>query len=93
MTLFNKSDMQFKNYQWTIYPKDDPSINGKPDGTRFNRHEGYEVLYIINTLAGLWRFRQIKTCLLIEKMIKEKLPSTTITQIDVKEWIETKLYN
>lgn len=93
MALFNKSDMQFENYHWTAYPMDDPRIIGKPDSTKFNRHEGYEVLYLINTLAELWRFRQIKTCLLIEKMIKEKLPSTTITQIDVKEWIENKLYN
>lgn len=93
MELFNKADMQFENYQWTAYPNDNPHITGKPDSTRFNRHEGYEVLYLINSLAESWEFKKISSCLKIEKMIREKLPSTTITQIDVKEWIRINWMN
>lgn len=93
MALFNKNDMQFKNYQWTAYPNDNPRITGKPDSTRFNRHEGYEVLYLINALAESWELKQFNSCLKIEKMIREKLPSTTITQINVKEWIRINWMN
>ena len=93
MALFNKADMQFENYQWTAYPNDNPRITGKPDSTRFNRHEGYEVLYLINALAESWEFKKISSCLKNEKMIREKLPSTTITQIDAKEWIRINWMN
>jgi len=93
MALFNKNDMHFKNYQWTAYPNDNPRITGKPDSTRFNRHKGYEVLYLINALAESWELKQINSCLKIEKMIREKLPSTTITQINVKEWIRINWMN
>ena len=93
MALFNKTDMTYKEYQWTAYPNDNPGITGKPDSTRFNRHEGYEVLYLINALAESWKLKQINSCLKIEKMIREKLPSTTITQIDVKEWIRINWMN
>jgi len=74
MALFNKADMQFENYQWTAYPNDNPRLTGKPDSPRFNRHEGYEVLYLINALAKSWEFKKISSCLKIEKMIREKLP-------------------
>lgn len=87
MELFSKSDMQYKDYQWTAYPNDNPRVAGKPDSTRFNRHEGYEVLYLINALADEWNFKNVADCLKIEKMIRRKLPSNTIMQVDVKEWI------
>lgn len=88
MALFNKTDMNYKEYQWTAYPNDDPKVIGKPDRTRFNRHEGYEVLYLINALAGEWEFKQVNSCLKMEKMIHDGLPSTIIMQIDVKEWMK-----
>jgi hypothetical protein len=87
MALFNKSDMQYGDYQWTAYPNDNPRVTGKPDSNRFNRHEGYEVLYLINALAGEWNFKNVASCLKMEKMIREKLPSNAIMQVDVKEWI------
>ena len=93
MALFNRTNMQFENYQWTAHPNDNPKVTGNPDSTRFNRHEGYEVLYLINALAESWELKQINSCLKIEKMIREKLPSTTITQIDVKEWIRINWMN
>lgn len=87
MALFNKSDMQYNDYQWTAYPNDNPRVTGKPDSTRFNRHEGYEVLYLINALAELWQFKLVNSCIKMEKMINKKLPSDIIMQTDVKEWI------
>jgi hypothetical protein len=93
MTLFKKSDMQYKDYQWTAYPNDNPKVTGKPDSTRFNRHEGYEVLYLINALAEEWNFKNVASCLKMEKMIREKLPSDAIMQTDVREWIKLNWNN
>jgi hypothetical protein len=87
MALFNISDMQYRDYQWTAYPNDNPRVTGKPDSTRFNRHEGYEVLYLINALAEEWNFKNVASCLKMEKMIRVKLPSDAIMQVNVKEWI------
>lgn len=38
-------------------PNDNPKVIGNPDSTRFNRHEGFEVLYLINTLANGWNLK------------------------------------
>jgi hypothetical protein len=84
MDLYNKSDMQYTDYQWTAYPK----IIGNPDSASFNKFEGFEVLDFINALAELWGFKSRVNCMKMEKMIREKLPSNIITQDDVKEWIK-----
>lgn len=93
MALFNKSIMQYRDYQWTAYPNDDARVTGKPDSTRFNRHEGYEVLYLINALAEEWDFKNVNSCLKMEKLIREELPSKTIIQVDVKQWIRKNWTN
>lgn len=93
MTLFKKSDMQYKDYQWTAYPNDNPKVTGKPDSTRFNRHEGYEVLYLINALSEIWEFKNVASCLKMEKIIREKLPSSEVMQTDVKKWISQNWNN
>lgn len=87
MALFSKLIMQYRDYQWTAYPNDDPRVKGNPDSTRFNKHEGYEVIYLINALAEEWDFKNVNSCLQMEKMIRVKLPSDVIMQVDVKEWL------
>jgi hypothetical protein len=93
MALFNKIDMTYKGYQWTAYPNDNAKVTGNPDSTRFNRHEGYEVLYLINTLANGWNLNKVSDCQKMEKMIHKGLPSNAIMQIDVKNWIEVNWGN
>jgi len=87
MAKFTKSQMHYKDYKWTAYPTDDPKVTGKPDSTRFNRHEGYEVLYLINALSEEWNFKNDASNPKLEKMMREDLPSQTIMQVDVKEWL------
>lgn len=93
MALFNRTDMTYRGYQWTAYPNDNPKVTGNPDSTRFSRNEGYEVLYLINTLAKGWNLNKVSDCQKMEKMIQEGLPSTTIMQVDVKEWIRINWIN
>ena len=91
MVLFAKSNLYYKDYSWTIYPKNDPKISGKPDDTLFDRNEGYEVVYLINKLMMIWSYRFVNTGNKIEKLIHDKLPSDQNTQEEVKDWIEQNL--
>lgn len=86
MGLINKNDLKY-NYSWTAIDGDNPKIKGKPDSTLFNRNEGYEVLYLINKLAEIWNWKKKASCLKLEKMIKEYLPSNYRSQENVKKWL------
>jgi len=87
MTLIKKSDLKYE-YSWTAIPGDDPKVTGAPDSTRFSRNEGYEVIYLINKLCGLWEFKKIASAHKMEKMINDDLPSGTQSQKGVKAWIK-----
>jgi hypothetical protein len=91
MILFAKSNLFYKDYSWTLYQKNDPRISGKPDGTAFNRNEGYEMIYLINNLMVLWSYRFVNTGNKIEKLIHDKLPEDQANQEEVKDWIEQNL--
>lgn len=82
----NTSDLQY-TYSKTAIHGDDPRISGEPDSTLFNRKELYEVLYLINKLAKEQDFKNKSSCLKIETMIKEHLPSDIRSQSNVKQWI------
>ena len=86
MALYKKSDMIYDDYSWTAYENDDPKISGEPDSTLFNRHEGYEVLYMINKMAS-----SISNGKKIEKLIHNKLPSNIRKQSSVRDWIKDNL--
>ena len=85
--LFKRSDMYFSDYKWSAYPLDDPRVTGAPDSTLFNRHEGYEVLYLINKLATMWSIRTTPECRSMEQLIRNQLPSNIRSQENGKEWI------
>jgi len=85
----NKEDLVFSDYRWNALPVDDPKITGKPDSTRFNRHEGYEMLYFINKMDELYKMIATKAdAKKLEYMLHEELPSTIINQEDVQDWVE-----
>lgn len=75
-------------YSWTAIPGDDPRITGEPDSTMFNRHEGYEVLYMINKCMEKWNLSSVADGEKIERLIKEKLPSDVRSQKNVFEWLD-----
>jgi len=93
MTRYNKSDMVYKDYSWTAIKGDDPKITGEPDSTLFNRHEGYEVLYMINKCMVKWEFHSVSSGQKIEKMIRLHLPSDTRSQKNVYDWLDRNYNN
>lgn len=87
MDLLSKSDLKYK-YSWTAYQDDDPKVTGSPDSTRFNRKEGYEVLYLINKFAAKHKLKQKVSGHKIEKMLHEALPGTIQGQENVMAWLK-----
>lgn len=88
MTIFNKSDMFFSDYEWNDYMQSNPKISGKLDTTRFDKNQGHEVLYLINKLMELWDFSKIESSIKIERCIREKLPPKITKQEEVATWIQ-----
>ncbi|MBI5847216.1 MAG: hypothetical protein HZB31_04585 [Nitrospirae bacterium] len=88
MALMTKGDLYFKDYQWKAYAGDNPEVTGEPDSTLFNRHEGYEVLYLINKIAARNVFKQKASGTKLEKMIRYELPSDVRGQERVVNWLE-----
>lgn len=87
MGLITKNDLIYKDYSGTAISGDNPKVTCEPDSTLFNRHEGYEVLYLINKLAEIWGFKNKSSAEKMEKMIRNHLPSDIRSQINVKQWI------
>lgn len=85
--------MVYTDYSWTAIKGDDPRISGKPDSTMFNRHEGYEVLYLINALVKEWNLSQKSSGQKMEKMIRLKLPANIRSQENVRIWIKNNWNN
>ena len=87
---FQKQNMIYNDYNWiTKYDKKDPRIKGEPDGTIFSRGEGKEMLYFINKCASKWGWPYDNLAKKrLEKIIREIVPPSIQTQIEVYKWIQ-----
>lgn len=87
MPKMTKSDLKYDNYSWTAITGDDPE-KVLADADRVSRHEGYEVLYFLNSLTGKDNADlSIRTRQICEWMIHEKLPSTIQGRAKIRNWI------
>ncbi len=82
-----KADLQYE-YDWTAGNGDDPSITGAPDSRMFNRHQGYEVLYLINAFLKKHKMKAMASGNKVEDML-QKLPSNIRSRANVVSWLET----
>lgn len=82
--------MVYQDYVWTTrYNHDDPKVTGDPDSSLLARKEGWEMLYFINKCASKWGWPEnISAMQRLERIIREKVPSTMRTQVDVYLWIQ-----
>lgn len=88
MIVFKQKDLFYKDYLWTVYTNNSPKISGKLDATKLITNEGFEVLYFINKLIDLWDFTKQESCIKIERILRERLPKSVITQEDTATWIQ-----
>lgn len=86
MPKIKQSDLNYDDYSWTAVPGDDPTKR-KEDADRFSRQEGYEVLDFLNSITAEGKDVSVKTRLICEWMIHEKLPSNIQGRTKVRKWI------
>jgi len=86
---YTTSDMVYHDYRWTAYPADDPHVRGIPDSTLFNRHEGYEVLYLINKFLEVVGQPYTSSGQRAETLIRVSLPGHLHSQKNVMDWLES----
>jgi hypothetical protein len=87
MELFIKSDLRYQNrYCWNIEKSNNLSLVTCSAHGVFNRHEGYEVLNLINRLMQLHNLSHIKSLEKIETMLIN-LPFEEQTHRQVSTWI------
>jgi hypothetical protein len=79
--------MIYSDYSWTASAGDNPKIAGTPDNALFNRHEGYEVLHLINRIMSDRSLITVDSGQKMEKMIREDLPSNVRGRVHVTDWI------
>ena len=86
MGFYKKSDLIY-DYHWTTDP-DDPRIQGEPGTDKFNREEGSEMLYLINSFASRHDIEIITVGNKIERLVRFQLPKTIQTQQEIVKWLE-----
>lgn len=88
MPEITRNELLYKNqYSWTAVPGDNPNKT-REDADRFSRHEGYEVLHLINSLTtGDGKDLPKRSRLVCEWMIRNELPSTTQGRSKVIQWL------
>jgi hypothetical protein len=84
-----KGDLIFNTYDWPDYPEHDPRVSGVPDTTPFNRHEGPEVIHMIEEICALLHIMVKDSARSIEIQIHNELPSNVRSQVNVLNWVCT----
>lgn len=86
MDTIRKEDLIY-TYSWSSYDQDDPRVSGIPDATAFNRHEGQEILYLINYLTDhvAWGVESFGSKM--EQLIHDQLPEESTSQQETIQWI------
>jgi hypothetical protein len=84
--FYHRSDLLF-DYQWQTQD-DDPKLRGEPDSSLFNRHQGWEVLYLINKFGSRHKLEMKSVGNKIERMIHDHLPADVRSQEKVSRWLQ-----
>jgi hypothetical protein len=84
---FTKSDLLYV-YRWKT-KRDDPDLRGEPDRSLFNRHQGYDVLYLINKFLEAFD-KDTSVGYAVEKELRQ-LPSNIRQQDRVLQWLKERM--
>ena len=87
---FQKQDMEGGNYHWNENSFQ-VIFSGKPSRRLFDRYNGDQVLFIINSYASLADNFSPQEGKMIEKEISDNLPLDARSEISVFNWICTTL--
>jgi len=84
---YTKSDLVYEDYNWSAGPGDNPNLTGTPDNDLFSRHEGYEMLYMINRLMEQLGLHEQEEGQRLERMLREELPGDVRSRERVRRWV------
>ncbi|HGY4713936.1 TPA: hypothetical protein ACNV1I_004643 [Klebsiella oxytoca] len=87
MADITKDELLFKDYNWKAKQQGDDPKKKKEDSDRFSRHEGYEMLYLLNEGFSNSAELSVSTKQRIEWAIRTHLPSGTQSRRDVVSWV------
>ncbi|MBO8132347.1 hypothetical protein [Dickeya fangzhongdai] len=87
MADITKNELLYQDYNWKAKEQGDDPKKKKSDSERFSRHEGYEMLYLLNEGFSNSKELSIDTKQRIEWSIREHLPSGTQSRNDVVAWV------
>ena len=89
--LFSKEHLS-GNYKWTTVPGDS-LFTGSPTRRLFDRWNGVQVLFIINSFAALSNNFSIEEGKKIENLITNHLPQDTRSEMSVYNWLKMGIPN
>lgn len=87
MLLYQKHDLLFNDYDWTTLA-DHVKFQGAPDRNMFVRHEGNDVLYMINYFCNVMDYKTKTHAGRIEMLIHDKMPIEIKSQKSVFQWLQ-----
>ena len=74
------------NYNWITEPGDS-LLTGSPSRRLFDRWNGVQVLFIINSIAALSENFSLEEARKVENLIHEHLPLDTRSELSVFNWL------
>jgi hypothetical protein len=87
MHLIEREDLRYHDYEWHALAIDE-AASIPVSGVTFNRRHGYEVVDLLNELTGSGGSDlPLKTRLVCEWLIHEKLPTDVVERSQVIDWI------
>ena len=88
--IFSKENLLNNHYMWIEGPGN-PAFSGTPSRRLFNRLNGDQVLFIINSYGALSDKFTVEEGRRIEEMISKELPSETRSELSVIQWLKETL--
>jgi len=87
---FQRQDLEGTHYSWTEDKKD--LFTGPPSRRVFDRGNGNQVLFVINSYGLLLDEFTVQQGKSIEKQIQDDLPESARSELSVFNWIRYTLF-
>jgi hypothetical protein len=88
--IFSKQDLA-GNYKWEARPGDS-FLTGSPSRRLFDRWNGVQVLFMINSIAALAETFSPEEARKVESLIHDQLPLESRSEISVFNWLKFEAF-
>jgi hypothetical protein len=81
--VFGKKDLEAQDYFWD----ENALYKGEPTRRVFDRHNGNQVLFLINHYGSLTGTLSLEEGRAIESWLRNQLPMASMSEVSVSRWI------